>query len=93
MTIGLLYIEIFLPVSSSLKDKRMVVKSLKDRVKNKFNVAIAEVEFLDKWQRAGIAITTVAASRKHVDEILNKVFHFLDIDPGFELIKYEFEYR
>ena len=93
MTIGLLYFEIFIPVSNSLKEKRMVVNSLKDRLKNKFNVSVAEVDFLDKWQRAGIAVVTVSESRKFVDEVLNKAFRFVDEAPGFEVTKYEFDYR
>lgn len=93
MNIGLLYVELFLPGCNSLKEKRMIVKSLKDRVKNKFNVSIAEVEYQDKWQRAGIAVVTVSESRKYTDETLNKVFRFFDEGFGFELIKHEFEYR
>ncbi len=91
MTIGVLRLEILIPSSSSLKDKRMVLNSIRDRSK-KFNISIAEIEFQDKWQRAGIAIATVSSTQTHVQETLNKVFSKLDSDYKFEIIRYKFEY-
>ena len=61
MTIALLSVELYLPSSQSLKDKRMVLRRLKDRV-GALNVAIAEVAHQDLWQRAGLGIVTVANS-------------------------------
>src|SRR3989442_1744000 len=59
--IGVLTLELRLENSHSLKDKRHVVKSLKDRLRNKFNVAVAEIEFQDLWQRAAVAAVTIAS--------------------------------
>jgi uncharacterized protein YlxP (DUF503 family) len=61
MTIALLSVECHLPMSQSLKDKRMVLRRLKDRLGAQ-NVAVAEVAHQDLWQRAGLGIVTVAAS-------------------------------
>ena len=61
MTVGLLTLELYLPLSQSLKDKRMVLRRLKDRV-GAMNVSVAEVAHQDLWQRAGLGIVTVASS-------------------------------
>jgi uncharacterized protein YlxP (DUF503 family) len=60
-TIGVLTLEIVLQNSHSLKDKRHVVKSLKDRLRGKFNVAVAEIDYQDLWQRAVVAAVTVSS--------------------------------
>ena len=58
--IGVLTLELRLENSHSLKDKRHVVKSLKDRLRNKFNVSVAEIDYQDLWQRAVVAAVTVS---------------------------------
>ena len=57
----------------SLKDKRHVVKSLKDRLRHKFNVAVAEIDYQDLWQRALVAAVTVSADRAHSELVLQTV--------------------
>ena len=64
MTVALLSIELFLPMSQSLKDKRMVLRRVKDRLK-KFNVAVSEVDHQDLWQRGALAIVTVSTDQAH----------------------------
>jgi len=93
MIVGLLSIEIFIPGSSSLKDKRMVLKSLKDRAHKKFNVSVAETAYQDKWQRALLGFALVAEKEKFVQEALNKLFSWLDNEPAFEIVKFNFEFR
>lgn len=78
MVIGSLILEIYLPQAHSLKEKRMIVKSLKEKLRNKFNVSVAEVDNQDSWQSAVIAVVTVAPDRKHLDKILQSVINFLD---------------
>ncbi len=73
MVIGLLSIEIFLPFSHSLKEKRKVLNALKDRVKKKYNCAIAEIDFQDKWQRAKVGIITLNSQKGFVDQVLQKI--------------------
>jgi uncharacterized protein YlxP (DUF503 family) len=72
-TIGVLTLEIRLEHSHSLKDKRHVVKSLKDRLRNKFNVAVAEIDYQDLWQRASVAAVTVSADQGHAQQVLQLV--------------------
>lgn len=71
--IGVLTLELRLENSHSLKDKRHVVKSLKDRLRNKFNVAVAEIDFQDLWQRAAVAAVTVASDHGRAERVLQSV--------------------
>jgi uncharacterized protein len=71
--IGVLTLELRLENSHSLKDKRHVVKSLKDRLRNKFNVAVAEIDYQDLWQRAAIAAVTVSSDHARAEQVLQSV--------------------
>jgi len=93
MIVGLLSVEILIPGSASLKEKKMVLKSVKDRVRKKFNVSVAEIGYQDKWQRSFLACALVTEKEKFAQEALNKIFDFLDKEPAFEIIKFNFEYR
>ena len=82
MTIALLSVELHFPMSQSLKDKRMVLRRLKDRL-NAFNVAVAEVAHQELWQRAGLGIVTVASSDEMAEQTLSAVMNEIDrIEPG-----------
>jgi uncharacterized protein YlxP (DUF503 family) len=72
-TVGVLILELRLENSHSLKDKRHVVKSLKDRLRNKFNVAVAEIDNQDLWQRATVSVVTVSADHVHAERVLQQV--------------------
>lgn len=69
-SIGVLILEIFVETSHSLKDKRHVIKSLKDRLRERFNVAVAEIDHLDSWQNSTIAAVTVANDRVRAEQVL-----------------------
>lgn len=69
MIVGLLSVELHIPESRSLKDKRMVLRSIKDRLR-KLNVAVAEVEHQDLWQRTGLGVVTVSATTDSVERVL-----------------------
>ena len=71
--IGVLTLELRLENSHSLKDKRHVVKSLQDRLRSKFNVAVAEIDYQDLWQRSAIAAVTVSSDRVHAEKVLRSV--------------------
>jgi uncharacterized protein YlxP (DUF503 family) len=82
MTVALLSLELFLPSARSLKDKRMVLRRLKDRL-GAHNVAVAEVAHQELWQRAGLAIVTVASSDNMAEQIMTTVRDEIDrIEPG-----------
>ena len=71
MVVGIVRCELHLPAAQSLKDKRQVVRSIKERVRERVRAAVAEVEFQDLWQRAAIGIAVVAADGGQVRELLN----------------------
>ncbi len=71
MTIGLLTLEIHLPYAHSLKEKRMVIQRLKDRLRQKFNVSVAEVDHQDLWQRSLIAVASVSSSEVNLRQVLD----------------------
>lgn len=69
-TIGVLTLELLIEYSHSLKEKRQVVRSLKDRLRGKFNVATAEIDHQDSWQRAVIGVVTLSGDRLRVEQVL-----------------------
>jgi uncharacterized protein YlxP (DUF503 family) len=82
VTVGLLLVELHVPGARSLKDKRMVLRRIKDRLK-KFNVAVSEVEHHDLWQRAELAVVTVSPDQSHADRELAAVADEIDrVEPG-----------
>ncbi len=82
MVIALLSLELYMPLSQSLKDKRHVVRRLKDRLQP-FNVAVAEVAHQDLWQRAGLAVVTVASADEVAEQTLRKALEEIErLEPG-----------
>ena len=73
MPVGLLTVELHLAEAQSLKDKRQVLRSLKDRLRANFNVAVAELDFADTWQRSVVGVVTLANEDHHVEQTLQKV--------------------
>jgi uncharacterized protein YlxP (DUF503 family) len=67
-----------IPESGSLKDKRQVVRSVMQRVRNKFQVAVAEVDDNDAWQIATIGVTCVSNSARHADEVLAEIVAYVE---------------
>ncbi len=91
VVVGLLSVEMHLPMCQSLKDKRMVLRSVKDRLK-KLNVAVAEVEHLDRWQRAGIGIVGIGNDVDHVQQMLEAAKAEIErVEPGL-ITRTEFEF-
>lgn len=82
MVVAVLSVELHIPYSQSLKDKRMVLRRVKDRLQ-KFNVAVAEVEHQDLWQRAGLGIVAVSTTADHVERELTAAAAEIDrVEPG-----------
>lgn len=73
MVIGVLKLELFFPYAHSLKDKRRILRGFKDRVRKRYNVALAEVDFQDKWQRALLGIVSLNSQQAIVEELLGHV--------------------
>ena len=72
MIVGVIVWELHLPASQSLKDKRAVLKSLKDRLHQRFNISVAETAHQDLWQRAELAASVVSTDRHHAESVLRE---------------------
>jgi uncharacterized protein YlxP (DUF503 family) len=92
MIIGLCTVELYLPDSQSLKAKRQVLLSVKDRVRDRFNVSIAEVGDQDLWQKAVLGIACVANERKHVNQVLDQTVNLIRSVPMVDLIQCRIEF-
>jgi len=92
MTVGVLKIELSLPGNDSLKAKRMVLRSLKDRIRKQFNVSIAEVGEQDKWQKAVLGVASVGADKRYVNGVLSKVIDLIEGARSVDLIDYQMEF-
>jgi uncharacterized protein YlxP (DUF503 family) len=91
MVVGLASIDIHIPESGSLKSKRHFLKGIKDRVKNKFNVSIAEVGHNDLWQRTTIGVSVVANDRKFANRVLSQVVEYINKENGLQILDYSIE--
>jgi uncharacterized protein YlxP (DUF503 family) len=85
MVVGALTLTVQVPESTSLKEKRMVVRSLTSRIRQTFNVAVAEVGDQDLWQSAVLGIVCISGDGRHADEMCQKVLRFVD-DHGEALV-------
>ncbi len=92
MNVGICKIKLRLPDNLSLKGKRQVVKSVTARLKNKFNVSVAEVEDNDLWQLATLGICFVSNDQRFTNEVLSKAVEMVVNSQGdFEFLNYEIE--
>ncbi len=92
MHIGVCKVKLYLPESRSLKDKRRVIKSIITRLRNRFNLAIAEIEAQDMHQSAVLGAVSVANEEKFVSQILAKSVRFIEENTSVVLLDYETDY-
>lgn len=91
MVIGALTLRLAVFGSTSLKDKRRVIKSLKERLAGRFNASVAEVGSLDHRQQADLGVAIVANDAQFVQSCLDKVVDYVRLDPGAALVDYTIE--
>jgi len=91
MLVGLYQLELFIPESGSLKSKRFVLKSLKDKIRSKFNVSVAEVDENERWQRAVLGIAMVSNERKFIDQVMNQIFNLVSEESEVEITNQQLE--
>lgn len=91
MVVGLANIDIHIPESGSLKNKRHFLNGIKDRVKNRFNVSIAEIGHNDLWQRTTIGVSVVANDKKFANQVLSKVVEQINKENGLQILDYSIE--
>ena len=91
MVIGVCKLDLRIPENHSLKEKRHVLRKLIDRVRTRFNVAIAEVGDNDLWQRAEMGFCTVGNDRRHINSSLDKIVYFIEQMNLVEMVRTEIE--
>lgn len=86
-------VQLYLAESQSLKDKRQVIKSLKERIRSRFNVAVAEVEHQELWQRATLGLAVLSTEARHARQSLDEVVRFIEQDLRVQVVDCEIEER
>jgi uncharacterized protein YlxP (DUF503 family) len=91
MFVGVCTIEVHIPDSGSLKTKRQSLRSLKDRIRNTFNVSVAEVDGNDLWQKSSLAVAAVSNDKSHLNQTLDRVINMVRAVPELDLLDYQIE--
>lgn len=91
MIVGTCRVKLFLHENNSLKGKRKVVKSVKDRIRNKFNVSIAEIDCQDDWKMIVLGIATISNDQKFIHQVLDNVINAIDSMHLAEMLDYKIE--
>lgn len=89
MHVGLVRFEAHIPESRSLKDKRAVVKPIVERIRQRYSLSVAEIDYQDKWQRCAVGLAVVAESQRRAADVVNAVERFLWSRPGIEVSAFE----
>jgi hypothetical protein len=84
--VGLITWELHLDACHSLKEKRQIVKSLKDRLHQRFNVSAAETDHQDLWQRAELSVCVVSTDRRHAERVLREADRLVDGAAGARIV-------
>ncbi|MBC7782252.1 MAG: DUF503 domain-containing protein [Burkholderiales bacterium] len=92
MHVGILQLDLMIPEALTLKDKRRVILSLKDRIANSHNVSVAEVDRLDEHKRSIIGIAMVSNDKRYVEGGLSKIVDMVRMNPGVNLVDYQIEF-
>jgi uncharacterized protein YlxP (DUF503 family) len=90
--IGILTLRLFIGSSQSLKDKRMVLRGIKDKIRNNFNVSVSELEGHDKWQTAVLGIAMIGNEHKLVADTLHKIVGLIERYPAVEICEQVIEF-
>lgn len=90
--LGVLSFEIFIPASESLKAKRHIIKSLKDRVRHRFNVSIAEIADHDKWQRSGFGVSMINNDKNLIQSVFQEILNLVNQQDEVQLISQAIEF-
>ena len=92
MNVGVGKVSLRIPENTSLKGKRQILKSITSRIRHKFDVAVAEVDDNDVWQRATIGICYISNSKRHSNQVLSRVINFIESSRfEIEILDYQIE--
>ena len=92
MNVGLCILELHLSSAHSLKEKRRVVKGLKDRLKSRFNVSVAEIDHQDLWQRATLGIVSISPDRRPLESCFQQIQRIVESELSADVVSFEVEY-
>ena len=92
MPVGLLTLELHIAEAESLKDKRQVLRSLKERLRAHYNVAVAELDFAETWQRSVVGVVTLSNEEQQVEEVLQRVLAEADRILGRMMVSHSVEF-
>jgi uncharacterized protein YlxP (DUF503 family) len=93
LVVGTCTISLHIPESGSLKSKRWVLRRIKDRVRNKFNVSIAEIDDFDLWQRATLGVAVVSRDGRFASQVISKVIDLIESDGNAHVIDIQTDLR
>jgi uncharacterized protein YlxP (DUF503 family) len=93
LVVGTCRVSLHIPGSGSLKAKRFVLKGLKERVRSKFNVSVAEVDHFDLWQRSTIAIAVVSRDVRFAHQVISNVLRLIESDANINVLDIETDLR
>ena len=91
MVIGILQLELRFAESHSLKEKRMILKSVKDRLRRTFNIAVAEIDDQDLWQSSRLGIATIGNDKRYLNGLLSQVERWIERQRQVELVSSQME--
>jgi uncharacterized protein YlxP (DUF503 family) len=91
MFVGICKLELHLMDGNSLKEKRQVIRSIVERLKNRFNISIAEVGHMDIIRRSTIGFTVVSNEKAYIERLMGKVINFIDLDTRVQIINLDKE--
>jgi len=92
MIIGICTVELFLPGTASLKDKRRILKSIKDRLRQRFNVSVAEVDENELWQKTILGMACVGNEKQFVNQVLDQAMGLIGGNPEAEIVRSRLEF-
>jgi len=92
LIIGTVLIELHIPGSTSLKAKRSVLNRIKERLKNRFNASVSEVDYQDLWQRAAIGVAIVGIEKRVVESTLSNIVRQVEMETRVEITRVQMDF-
>lgn len=90
--VGVLTVALHFPAAQSLKDKRMILKSLKDKIRSRYNVSVAELDGQDKWQVATLGVAMINNNNRYLNGCLSGVLSFMEGFHGLDVCEHQIEF-
>lgn len=84
--------ELRFPASRSLKDKRNLLNSLKDKLQNKYNISVAEIDFCDFCKKSLLGLVSINRDFVHLEKVINNIVDYIDNFNGIQLVDYSIDY-